>query len=182
METYYKLNNFPKNIIQDFLQCWTDNKWEKVVDTYKGRNFKYNLAKSNIIYKNFVGCSKIEFYQQPAGGVGLPHQDRHRLCAVNIPIEVDYSNSYFFIGKSFDQKKYKQIPVDRKSKETATSMYMYDDKKMLKYNLEKPIVFDTNVPHGGSNTESNTRRIIASVTYLDYTYEQVLNMLPPEWF
>ena len=189
-ETYHILENFPSEILQGLKQCWKNNNWAEVKDIYKSKFFHYVLDNSHSIYENFPGCAAVEFYEQIPGVLNSPHLDRGRWCAINIPIEVDFQNSYFYIGKHFLLKKYQ--PEERNLETDAyqhnagyrgpNGFYHWDDRLMEKYNLENPVVFSTKVPHGGVNTKSKTNRIIASIGYVDYTYEQLLNMLPPEWF
>ena len=189
-ETYHILENFPIEILQGLKQCWIDNDWKEVKDIHKSKFFHYVLDKSHPIYEHFPGCGAVEFYKQIPGVYNSPHLDRGRWCAINIPIEVDFQNSYFYIGKHFLLKKYqpeeRNLGTDayqhKSTYDGPIGFYHWDDNLMEKYNLEKPVVFSTKVPHGGVNTESKTSRIIASVGYKQYTYEQLLNMLPPEWF
>jgi len=189
METYYKLNNFPEKIIQDIKQSWIDNDWKIIIDTYKSQFFHYRLDRSKKVYEHFPECDKIEFYEQIPGVKNRPHSDRGRFAAINIPVEVDYANSFFYIGKYFDLAEYsrdfgpKVVTQGNKSNKLGQPVfYKYDEKLMEKYNLRTPVIFDTKVPHGGVNTDCPTRRIIASISYQQYTYEQVLGMISPEWF
>lgn len=188
-ETYQILENFPKKLIEDLTQCWKDNDWEEVKDIYKSRFFHYLLDNSHPLYDSFPDCVKIEFYEQIPGVLNSPHLDRGRWCAINVPIEVDFENSYFYVGKHFFLEKYQKDDKDsaaiyrhKASTDGPTGFYYWSDTLMEKYNLEKPVIFSTKVPHGGVNTDSSTRRIIASISYVKYTYEQLLNRLPPEWF
>ena len=189
-ETYHILENFPTKILEGLQQCWKDNDWEEVKDIHKSKFFHYVLDSSHPIYNNFPNCTKIEFYKQIPGVLNSPHLDRGRYCAINLPIEVDFENSYFFIGKHFLLKKYefedRNLETDayhhKSTLKGPIGFYLWDDNLMEKYNLKRPVVFSTKVPHGGVNTDSKTRRVIASVGYADYTYEQVLNMISPEWF
>ena len=61
-----------------------------------------------------------------------------------------------------------------------TGFFREQEGKFDYYNLEKPVLFSTKTPHGFANN-SDRPRILLSVTF-DLTYEQMLNILPEEWF
>lgn len=186
-ETYYKLTNFPQHICNAIIEYWTQLDKTSAIEVSQGEMWKYKVDKHNKIYKYFEGANLIEYYEMSAGFVNTPHLDRGRWCALNIPVENNPPYTDFFIGKHFHLAKYQKRPRrDPYHDETAeygpTGMFKYDDKLFTHDDFLSPIVFSTKIPHGGTNKYNTKRRVLATITFGNSRYEQLLNELPPEWF
>lgn len=187
-ETFYKIKNFPKDIKQELCEAWSENKWQEIKEVVPNRMWHYCLNYDHKLSTYFEAECYIEYYVVSSGCSNRPHLDRGRLCAINVPIEVDYENSFFFCGKYMRLGLYKEDVLQTTSYGHKTKykgrngFYVYQDKMFETYNLEDPVIFSTKVPHGGNNIAGKTPRVIASVGFPNDTYEQVLNNLPNEWF
>ena len=103
------------------------------------------------------------------------HIDSTRSCAVNFPIVVDNDQSGRFISKD-DSNEHLDKFVENTSGASYPSWrdYAHDGKMkghfeykedlVQTYNLEKPVIFNAKLPHGGFNYSKNPR-VILSIGY-----------------
>lgn len=188
-QTYHILHNFPSEIQQQILDVWKAQQWKEVKEVVNNKFWHYVLDNSNKLYEHFPYMDCIEYYEVAPGMRNSPHLDRGRWCALNFPVEVDYDNSFFHCGKYFwlghyklDEEKVAKGYTHTAGEKGPKGFYLWEENLMDKYSLEKPVFFSTKVPHGGDNKKSNTKRVICSIGCTNYTYDQVIHMLPPEWF
>lgn len=131
------------------------------------------------ILKNIQGFKGISFFVSLPGKVDNFHIDTERSCAINFPIDIDTERSQFRIGLSNVVESYtlweeKEIPkwqekyYDKKGKGT----FLLEDNEYETYSLEKPVIFNAKVPHGGANF-ADTVRVIGSIGFND-TIENIL--------
>lgn len=128
---------------------------------------------------SITGYKGLSFFVSMPGKIDTFHIDTERSCAINFPIEVDFENSQFRIGinpniESYTTKhqnipKWQEKYYDKKGKGT----FLLEDNEYETYNLEKPVIFNTKVPHGGANF-SDTIRVIGSIGFS----EPMDNILP----
>ena len=191
-ETFYVMNNFPQEILDELRAVFENKEYDVTKEVVPGRFWHYCLNdKSHPVYRHFSDdFDMIEFYSVSPGFKNSPHLDRGRWCALNIPLDVDLENSFFYAGKYFhthhyewDTKKNESNSfLHEASEHGPKGFYLWDEDKMEKYNLEKPVLFSSKVPHGGNNVEGKFLRTIVSIGATNRKYEEVLHRLPPEWF
>lgn len=181
-ETFYILKNFPQYLIEELKKEFSN----KINGTMTQVLKQYHLPVDHKIMEYFPKSWMIEYFVIPKNFATPPHLDRKRLCAINIPIEVDCQNSFFFCGKHLWLGNYKkldvQYPYDASNGVGPMGYYEYNAEDYLTYNMENPVIFSTKIPHGGNNRAGSFDRIICTIGYRDLTYEQLLNDIPTEWF
>lgn len=188
-ETFQILNNFPQDLMEKIKQQWKNGDWKDVKETVPGNMWHYRAHDDHPLTKFFPPKARIEYYVTSVGAFNTPHLDRGRWSAINLPITVDYENSYFHCGKHFwlgnytpkDMGQYQSTYSHNSTLNGPTGFYLFEESKFEKYNLEKPVVFSTKVPHGGYNKYGRFDRVICSIGFRQ-TYEELINILPPEWF
>lgn len=188
--TFTILENFPNDLLQELKDIWNQGEWYKELEASPGAMWHHCLRLDHPIFKKFPEETRtLEYYSNPPHTANGPHLDRGRWSALNIPIDVDHDNSYFLTGKTHLLKVYERKTwLDKDPKAHGHDVKAYGPVGFFKeqegkfdyYNLEKPVLFSTKTPHGFANN-SDTSRVILSVTF-DLTYEQMLNILPSEWF
>lgn len=186
--TFTILENFPDELLQKLKDIWYEGDWYKELEASPGAMWHHCLRASHPIFSEFPEETRtLEYYSNPPHAANGPHLDRGRWSAMNIPIEMDHENSYFMTGKTHLLKTYKRKGhLDYKdghkvdNTKGPTGFFYEEEGKFDYYNLEKPVLFSTKTPHGFAN-KSDKPRVLLSVTF-DLTYEQMLNILPPEWF
>jgi len=189
-QTYHVLNNFPQDIMQEIMRVWKDQNWKEVKEVVPYRFWHYVLEKDHPLKRHFEFMDAIEYYEVAPGFKNSPHLDRGRWCAINIPVEVDTENSFFHCGKYLWLGHYELDPskndgnsyLHAAGEKGPKGFFLWDDDLIEKYNLEKPVLFNSKVPHGGDNIHATTNRVIASIGCTRYTYDQIINIIPPEWF
>ena len=125
------------------------------------------------------------FITAPRYGLADIHTDYIRHAVINIPAKVDLKNSLFMMGnETCNAFPISEDDLNRKRPEVSSDRpppkrYPYEPEKYSVYNLEKPVLFNPQIPHGFANW-SDEERAILSVT-LDCTYKEALELLPKEW-
>ena len=189
--TFTILENFPQDLLDELKAIWAESDWYKELEASPGAMWHHCLRSSHPIFERFPEETRtVEFYSNPPHTANGPHLDRGRWSAMNIPIDIDHDNSYFLTGKThllsvYDRKTWldkDESAHGHKVKNThgPTGFFKEEEGKFDYYNLEKPVLFSTKTPHGFANN-SDRSRVLCSVTF-DLTYEQMMNILPPEWF
>lgn len=181
-ETFYILNNFPDDLKKE-LETEFSSKTEGPMQPGLKQ---YYLPTDNRLMKLFPKSWQIGYLGIPKNKLVPAHLDRKRLCAINVPIRVDFKNSFFVCGNHLWLGRYKQsdtrYPYSTDIGIGPEGFYEVDSENYSTYNLEKPVVFSTKVPHGGDNVNGDFDRIICTIGYRDLSYEQLLNEIPSEWF
>ena len=186
--TFTILENFPQDLLDELKAIWAEGDWYKELEASPGAMWHHCLKSSHPIFERFPEETKtVEFYSNPPHTANGPHLDRGRWSAMNIPIDMDHDNSYFMTGKTHLLKVYKKKEhlnyetSHQLERELGPRGFFYEEEgKFDYYNLEKPVLFSTKTPHGFANN-SDRSRVLCSVTF-DAKYEQMINILPPEWF
>ena len=189
-ETFYILKNFPQDIMQDIVDQWYQGEWKAIKEVVPGNMWHYCAHDDHSLTKFLPTNARIEYYVTSVGAFNTPHLDRGRWSAINVPISVDIENSYFHCGKHFwlgkytpkDMSKHQSTYSHKSDLNGPTGFYEFEEDNFEKYNLEHPVVFSTKVPHGGHNKHGRFDRVICSIGFHRTTYEELLNILPPEWF
>ena len=190
MKTWIALDNFPQDLLQELKDIWIEGNWTEEKEASKNAMYHHCLREDHPVFANFPKEARtLEYYSNPPNTSNGPHLDRGRWSAMNIPIDMDHDNSYFMTGKTHLLKHYERKTwLDKdpqhghqvKSTQGPVGFFREDKDKFDYYNLEKPVLFSTKTPHGFANN-SDRPRILLSVTF-DLTFEQMLNILPAEWF
>ena len=188
--TFTILENFPQDLLDELKSIWAEGNWQNEIEASPGAMWHHHLRSSHPIFEKFPEETRtLEYYSNPPHTENGPHLDRGRWSAMNIPIDMDHDNSYFMTGKTHLLKHYERKTWLDKDESAhghkvkthgPTGFFREQEGKFDYYNLEKPVLFSTKTPHGFVNN-SDRPRILLSVTF-DLTYEQMLNILPEEWF
>jgi len=153
----------------------------------------HTISEDHFLYtETFAGMpvGMIEFYSNPPISRNGPHLDRGRWCALNIPIDVDFDNSHFFVGKTHVLKNYNEVVLEKSPYDTNTNhqhsdgpsgFFQEEEEKFHYYNLEKPALFSTKTPHGCENW-SYRERVICSIAFGKRKFEEMHHQLPQSWF
>lgn len=125
-----------------------------------------------------IPLNRIDLYKIfPCSDIMIPHIDRGRKTALQIPIDIDIDNSYTFAAKYEDLKmltpKNHQYDTPDDIVVNVPGFYEWDNALYDKYNLSEPIIQNVSMPHGGANF-ANTDRIFMSGNYLHYEYKYVV--------
>ena len=189
MKTWMILENFPEDLLQELKDIWQEGEWYKELEASPGNMWHHCLREHHPVYANLPEEAKtLQYYSNPPHSGNGPHLDRGRWSAMNIPIDVDHDNSYFLTGKThllkgYERKRYLDQYKDGhevKSTNGPVGFFREEKDKFDYYNLEKPVLFSTKTPHGFANN-SDRPRILLSITF-NQTYEQMIHILPEEWF
>lgn len=186
MMTFYVLENFPEKLHNKLKEIWNQGNWVNTLDADPGVMTHYHLSVKHEIFDELPYAKSVEYYANTPRSTAAPHLDRGRWCAINVPIDVDTKNSCFMTGKYFHLNKYKRkTHLDNsyafKTVEDGPSGFYYEDKDLFDYyNLEKPVIFCTKVPHGFHN-DCDTERVLCSITF-DKKWEEVLHLIPQDWY
>ena len=179
MTTFTVLNNFPKDLLLKVKAVWHAGIWENIIKVNPGVMHHYWLHTEHELFNFFPKESlTLEYYLNPPHVFGAVHLDRGRFSALNIPVQVDTNNSFFGIGKTDDLSYYTRkegVFTFETSEKGEKGFFTYEKHKMLHYNLEKPVLFNTKVPHGLVNN-ADTERILLSVTF-SKTYNEMKDIL-----
>ena len=183
MKNFEILNNFPEYFITKAKSWWAEN--ASKVKHEKGIMFNrvtYDISLDDINRElNIPGLSWAHYSIGEANkGLSQPHVDK-RQTTINIPIEVDFDNSFFYITNN-DAVHYEEHMKDfRKYQCEYWPTLRYNETDYFKYNVEKPIIANVNVPHGWANY-SDKRRVLLGLTFRDTQYSDALSSIPKEWF
>ena len=180
MKNFEILNNFPKKIIKNLKEFWEINKDAPLV---KGVSFR-RLDLSDKELESFKREMNIPNITHGGYYVGAGHQhlETHidgRPTSLNIPIELDLDNSFFYSSKN-PESYYAELRKDLYKLQKYCASRPYNDEQFEKYNVETPILINTHVPHGMMNF-SDKRRVLFGITFKDTKYEDVLKTIPTEW-
>lgn len=186
-ETVYELTKFPDTLITEFKNLWIKLSAEPGVEVSKEEMWKYKVPKYERVYSYFPEANLIEYYSMAPNFVNTPHLDRGRWCALNIPIKNNPPYTDFFIGKYFHLAKYIERPrrdpyYDNTTELGPTGMFVYEEEKFVHNEFVTPLLFSTKIPHGGTNKHNTDYRVLATITFNNKKFEEVINILPPQWF
>lgn len=127
------------------------------------------------VYDDFGDFYAMTLFIAMPGRKDPLHIDSTRSCAVNFPLVVDHDRSGIVISKS-DEATHLDKFVENTSGASYPSWRDYAHDGKMKghfqhqpeltetYDVRKPIIFNTKLPHGGFN-DSEAPRIILSIGY-----------------
>lgn len=167
------LNNFPKEVMDEFKNYYElkfKNKDPEKV--WSNKHSASPMQAGDLKYFNKLlpeTIDTIDLYFVYNGRM-IPHIDRGRKTAFQVPIDIDLENSYTYSLKNRDLSIL--TPVDEIfSRENNRSInkpehwfYEWNEESFDLYNLEKPILQNAAMPHGGANF-ADTCRIFFSGSY-----------------
>jgi hypothetical protein len=139
-------------------QTWSDMHKATVVPE------KYLNHFNTLLPDTLVG---LELYFVEPGRRMAPHIDRGRRTALQVPIDMDYSNTYTFACK---HRNYSLLKMSNKTftKDVTDVVntppawfFEWEEDQYDKYNLELPVLQNVSYAHGGANF-SDKRRIFFS--------------------
>jgi len=179
------LNNFPLELLdayKDFYQNFDKTTINVMISQV---HYAVALPKDLLAYTNAflpVPLDRLDMYAVLPDAVMIPHIDRGRKTALQIPLDVDTNNSYTFAAKYEDLSmltpKQHQYDIEQDAKKivnTSTNpFYEWNDNLFDKYDLSKPILQNVSAPHGGVNN-AKTLRIFMSGNYLNHEYKYVVD-------
>jgi len=182
--TFCILENFPDKLQKRLIDIWKEKEWKRVIDASPSMKH-YHLPTKHEIFQEFPDACTVEYYENTPHSNASPHLDRGRWCAINVPIVVDTDKSCFLTGKYFQLTKYRRkedrINYAFTTEERGPKGFFHEDEELYDYyNLEKPVIFCTKVPHGYHNN-ADTNRVLCSITF-DKKWEEVLHLIPQEWY
>lgn len=182
MTTFTIINNFPDNLLEKVKAAWHEGVFTNITEVNPGIMRHYWLRVGHELFDYFPKeTTTLEYYLNPPHVFNGLHLDRGRFSALNIPVQVDTDRSLFGIGKTDDLSYYTRKDDDyifETTERGEKGHFEYEEDKMLHYNLEKPVLFNTKVPHGLMN-KADTERILLSVTF-SKTYNEMKEILK-EW-
>tara|TARA_R110000764_G_scaffold4541_18_gene18602 strand:+ start:3915 stop:4499 length:585 start_codon:yes stop_codon:yes gene_type:complete len=183
MSNYHILNGIPQealNMIQYEWESVKDNLKDNPifshyisVDEYQDFAVIDATHKLHDIVKSFIDIpyNHIMFLiSNGKSGLGPVHIDAGRECAINIPIEVDFINSCFFIA---NQECTERPFHDGEPVSEGTKRFLYEPERYDYYNMRKPILINTKQPHGFFN-HAPTTRVVFSISFIDKPYTEVM--------
>lgn len=193
MKNFEILNNFPISFINEAREFYEldknniddDNNYSTWIPVDDDRCSFHSLETGHSLLEPLMktfGEFPIYFAMILIGrarcGLGPVHIDPKRHAVVNIPIQVDIFNSLFFMG---DESCLEIEPPESEKRglRPGAKRFAYEPEKYEIYNLDKPVMFDAQIPHCWANW-SDEERVILSVT-LDCDYKEALNLIPKEW-
>jgi hypothetical protein len=167
------LNNFPKELMDEFKNYYElKYKGKDPEKVWSDKHSASLMSNRDINYFNkFLpeSTDTMDLYFVFKGRM-MPHIDRGRKTAFQIPIDIDLENSYTYSLKNRDLSILtpSSITFSRKNNESINRpehwFYEWKEDAFDQYNLEKPILQNAAMPHGGANF-GPTCRIFFSGSY-----------------
>lgn len=182
------LHNTPDDFISLVSNLWNDTK-DEILNKTNADAYEYYESSdvvdyvgfySNELYSRFKDIFGIEIWgsmwlvAHPNIGMDAIHIDQERSVGFNIPVEVDFNNSCFFIANQECTER--QFYPDEDIMHPTAKRFEFEPEKYDWYNIRKPTIINTKAPHGYFN-HSTKRRVLLSIA-LEGTYEEVLSKIP----
>lgn len=181
MINYQILKNIPQEALNTIKMEWELSKenlkndphfYYRSLDEYQDLGIIKDTHKLHDIVKSFISIpyDNIMFLiSNPKSGLGPVHIDAGRGCGINIPLEVDFVNSCFFIANQecTEREFHEGEPVSK-----GTKRFLYEPEKFDYYNVREPILINTKEAHGFFN-HANTTRVLFSISF-NKSYEEIL--------
>ena len=177
------LKNLPIILLDDCLRVYHSIDKNTIVDEINPYLKTINLSQDFLQHVNTflpLPLNSLELYLMVPGVRPVPHIDRGRKVALQIPMELDINASYTFASKYEDLEMLTPLnweyhyhrPDDKVVNKPKTSFFEWDSNLYDMYNLELPILQNVSMPHGGVNN-SKTNRFFISGSYKTYEYNYV---------
>lgn len=210
-KTHFLLPNFPPEIVRKARNLWSEiqkldidgpasHTVPKMIPLNGSEHFYVRRASKTFIMYKVSGPQKkpfhffdeddsVEFYVGLAEKyVADPHLDRgRRVCAINLPVDVNYNESFFMIGKYLDHSKYRAKPLadspyqfQLNGVDDPGGKFYYDEELFDRYSMETPVLFSAKTPHGGRSW-AKTPRVVMSIGFAQ-PLSIIQRKLPREWF
>lgn len=185
MKNITVLNNLPTSLAANIIEYYKERKGTELDFKWSSIHYGYHLPKEleKEIAKQLpfpILDAKIYVIKPRPGKMMIPHIDRGRHVAFQIPIDIDTENSFTFSLKDRDitqltPRKDANFVFDNATKieEREVWFWDYEESKFDRYNLEKPILQNAAMPHGGANN-SNRDRVFISISFKENTYDEVV--------
>jgi hypothetical protein len=163
---YEYLNNFPNQYVDLIKQEWAEV--AKDLITYKViqkfYHAKFNMYSTKLPF-DVPGLS-VEmcfFVCEPNFGRSAIHTDA--LTGINVPIQVDPILGPLIYGIYEDLNSYTR-PAERGlwTKATLKTLYDYDETKFENVTMDRPVLMNSQYPHGWANHDTKLR-IIAKLNF-----------------
>lgn len=181
MRNFEILDNFSEDIIQAVKHHWDQDK-HSLDDESRFVFVRPDEYQDYIIIKrghslydtiNAFECASIVYLRSmPRAGMGPIHIDSNRGCALNIPIRLDTKNSFCFVA---NEECTERLPFPNEPISVGSKRYEYEPEKYSYFNVRKPCLLNTKMPHGFANY-SDHERVLLSVSF-SQPYDEVLKML-----
>lgn len=184
---YKRLNNFPEELTTLLKEEWDVLKTSEYDDipcvepslkmvVCKSLNKKFQPYFKNVKIQGIVFA-----VSNPSGHVAKVHQDMTRHTTLNVPIEVDTTDSWgdYVSGKSEDLRVYgKPSPSQR----IGNPQYDFNPSLFEFVPMTTPIIINTKVPHAWIGNKDRDR-VIATFVFEDgLKPEELINSTPSDWF
>ncbi len=176
------LNKFPDRLLDFYKDFYRDFDKTKINAMISAVHYAVALPGDLLEYTNTflpVPLDRLDMYAVLPESTMIPHIDRGRKAALQIPLEVDSYNSYTFTAKYEDlsllTKKEHQYDIEQDVNKivNAPGFYEWDDNLYDMYDLSKPILQNVSMPHGGANN-AKTYRIFLSGNYIKHDYKYLV--------
>jgi hypothetical protein len=178
------LSNFPENLNQQLITIY--NYLNANEEPLKISDMHYYIRVPSILCNELKSDFNINFdgleiyYIKPLNKRMIPHIDRGRKTALQVPIDIDTSLSYTFSFKGIDLNELtpadNQFSWDNQSAVVNNLdhfFFQWDEDQFDQYDLSMPIIQNAAMPHGGANF-SQRDRIFFSFSFVD-DYSDIVN-------
>lgn len=188
MKNAINLTNFPKDIIERLVSIYESGNIEKV-NVPNGEDKKLGLvvydsklATSIVIDPFFSDIKDIRPYYLVFNNKGRCrfHIDISRYCTVNIPIH--NTNGPLAFSKYDNIKAHNdEILFSNTSGDAPGISLRYNKNSYFFNSMKVPVVLNTKMPHGFFNLVESPR-VVFSIGFYNTKYEELLEIIPKEWF
>lgn len=181
---YHILKGISKNALDSIKLEWElsksnikDNSHFKYItaDEYQDYVIIHKEHKLHNIVKSEISLqyqSIMFLISNPRSGLGPVHIDAGRGCAINIPIDIDYNNTCFFIA---NQECTERAFLEGEPVNQGSKRFLYEPEKYDYYNVREPILLNTKKAHGFFN-HSDKKRVLLSISFSE-SYENILSLM-----
>ncbi len=183
MQNICILNNFPDELLNFHRNFYNEFDKTKINAKISAVHYAVALPKEILEYTNKflpVPLDRLDMYAVFPESIMIPHIDRGRKTALQIPLEVDSNNSYTYAAKYEDlsllTKKEHRYDIEQDADKIVNmpGFYEWDDQLYDTYDLTKPILQNVSAPHGGANN-AKTYRIFLSGNYIKHEYAYLVD-------
>lgn len=165
MINWQRLENFPKDLLEDISRCFFDH-YKQDIENIVNQvpNTQKHLRIITIEYPvNLPGfLNHVSFFiSDPNMGMATVHTDKSRSYSLNFPIQVDHSKSNYIAGLHEDLDKYKGKQFFTIDGKTGTT-YDYTPDDFEEVPLTCLTLINTDIPHSWTNY-SDDYRVVGSL-------------------
>ena len=174
--TYVKYNNFPDEIVKELLYIAHNNLDQNIFEIKENpwgfaERDPIQFEPDNVVHINGIDFTFVYLISLPNSGISYVHIDRTRDFGLNIPMQVDPIKgcTLVFEGEDYNRLgEYVTTPpwggdrTPENSRRVGKYWLEAEEKEMVKVSLDKPMLLNTQRPHGWINN-SEDARVIASL-------------------